>query len=130
MRRLPLRLFGALAMLWSLVVLGGPTLVHPCPTHGGVSAAAVGVSHEMASMNHAGLSHDAPSHDAATHQCQCPGGCCATATIALGSSIAVERFTTVVHVDAAPFVVTLRVAIERAAYALPFANGPPAGGLL
>lgn len=141
MRRTPSRLFGALAMLWSLVVLGGPTVVHPCPTHGSVSAASVSIdAHDLASMQHAGLldaaashsaaSHDAPSHDSALHQCQCPGGCCASATIAIGTSMAVERYGTEAIIATAPFVVSLRVAIERAAYALPFANGPPADGLL
>lgn len=132
MRRTPSRVFGALTMLWSLVVIGGPTLVHPCPTHGGLPAVpvtAVG-GHDMATMHHTAMSHETPSHDGAAHQCQCPGGCCAAATIALGSSMTVERFTSESRVATAPFVVSLRVAIERAAYALPFANGPPAAGLL
>jgi hypothetical protein len=131
MRRTPSRLFGALTMLWSLVVLGGPTVVHPCPAHGEVvGAVTAGMSHDAAVMHHAGMSHEAPSRGAAPHQCQCPGGCCASATIAIGASMAVERYTTESLSEAAPFLVSLRVAVARAAYALPFANGPPADGLL
>jgi hypothetical protein len=134
MRRTPSRLFGALTMLWSLVVINEPTRIHPCPTHGGGIVQPVAPSHDMSAMDHAAMAHnDAPagqSHSDKAHQCQCPGGCCASATLTLDSAPTVVTWTTEAHVALAPFAAPLRVAIARAAHSLPFANGPPAAGLL
>jgi hypothetical protein len=127
------RPLAAFLALWVALFVGEPGLVHGCPVHGGIVAAAApghdGGGSRMAVM---GDAHAAPAHQhhqGGHHGCTCPGDCTAGSSVvpalpAAPTTGALVEPTYRVVADGRP----VEASLPRLAppHALPFANGPPA----
>ena len=134
LRRL-VRTLGTLGALWTLTVLGAPSLLPACGMHGAgpsghesghVPAAAP--SHEGGHGGH--VMHEAAATDAPTEApaaaCQCLDCCCASAPVAFAIR-ATMRLREIITPSHAGWWATSEPAPPRAlALRRPFSNGPPA----
>src|SRR4051794_27024513 len=118
------RSVAALLALWFPLVVGEPSLLQPCPTHG---AAGVAQHHGSPMAAHSGHSttnhHDqAPTQQ---HQCTCIG-CCAgspsTALAPLSVALGLDVVTYARSVQSATADVLPRPGPD---YSYPFKTGPP-----
>jgi hypothetical protein len=123
MIRTLVRGLGTLGALWTLAVLSGPTVLHPCEAHG--ARGAVPDAHAMhhAAAGAAGVDDAAPP---APLHCTCIECCCATSPVAFAIR-ATMRVREVLQPGHVGWWATPASAPPRAlAHRLPFANGPPA----
>jgi hypothetical protein len=132
-------LSGLLSATAFAVGVASPVQWCPCPMHGVALPAQSEHVHAANMAMPAGDAESAPSashadHDGAggnpasphaAHQCTCPGGCCATAPVALlGHTLAVLDLPIAPRSHVAAPTGTVELA-ESPQLALPFANAPP-----
>lgn len=115
--------------------VGAPQLVHPCPEHSAVAAAASGShpatitvegEHGTGHAHHGTQLADGPEQgDASSTGCCCPGPHCGSSA-ALATDSAAWRVAITIRLQCSTPGARTAVAPRRVAHALPFATAPPA----
>src|SRR6185503_9075973 len=120
MRRRPfwLRAFAALLAVWFPLVLGEPSLLQPCPTHG---AAAAHAGHGAPATTHG--HNQAPTNK--HHDCTCIG--CCTAGSAAAVAPAATEFVVAISLTGEPDIAPAAAAARPTPpeFARPYTTGPP-----
>lgn len=141
-RSLTQRIFTALFGIWFSLVVAEPVPLGACPMHdrpmthatahhAALTGAATDAANHHVAMPHASSAHQQPATDHpgghGAHQCLCLGCCAGTAALSLPTFPPLNLVATITATQARRIdaVDALRV-VSRFAYALPFANGPPA----
>ena len=117
------------------LAVAGPIQWDPCPVHGAMAhgqAGALSDAHSMAARGHqmpdhsAGTPRHAPGKHDGTHQCTCPGCCCGSAPVVLGTRATPTRLEIAVlirdRIAPSESAVTLAPSPQ---VVLPFPNAPP-----
>jgi len=128
------RVVAALLAPWFAVVAADPAAVHRCDMHmapvaAQAAAVAMPMGHDHAAMMRHADGHQADRHGTsntppASHHCTCPGGCCASAPVAVQVTPELT-WVPVFVLRGAPVSPTISAPVSDAEHVLPFANGPP-----
>jgi hypothetical protein len=125
MRRKPwFKSFATLLAVWFPLVVGEPSLLQPCATHGAVQATTDGHGGHGAPQAEAS-EHDPGTPDGTHHECTCIEGCCASFAAPTAPS-APETLVAALEPDAAPQYATVE-ALPRPGpeFSRPYNTGPP-----
>jgi hypothetical protein len=112
------RALATVLAVWFPLIVGEPGVVHACPAHGGVAAAAATMAH------HHGASHDSqPGHD--HHNCTCIS-CCVGSVVASPTPAAVATvFVAAIRDADTAHRVVGSIPRQAPEYSRPFTTGPP-----
>ena len=110
--------------LWLAFAIADPGVLHSCPMHGGVPAAATATqSHEAGHAHHQAPAPHAPEHHHGA--CTCIGACTAATAIFAPTAVTTIALGSIVDTHVATPAFDSRVSARDSQYRLPFSNGPP-----
>lgn len=125
-----------LLTLWLPLIIGEPSLLQPCPTHGAavVASAATANAHQASANGQQHTAHHAASADSADHgsapdhqhaNCSCIGCCTGSPAITPNFGAPIATVVVATYTAAPPPVEAAALPRPAPEYARPYNTGPP-----
>lgn len=124
----------SLLAVWFPLVVGEPSLLQPCPTHG-ASAAVMATGDTAGHASHGMASHGAGVTESSTHQdggpgnahhdCTCIAGCCASLATAVAPYTSETFVATLEPARARPYLTADVLPRPAPEFSRPYTTGPP-----
>jgi hypothetical protein len=112
------RALATVLAVWFPLIVGEPGVVHACPAHGGVAAAASTMAH------HHGASHDSqPGHD--HHDCTCISCCVGSVVASPAPAAPATVFVAAIRDADTAHLAVASLPRQAPDYSRPFTTGPP-----